>query len=449
MSVNIELNQIYFALPPDFMQKREGKSLLVWSFLPYWMVVSQEMLKLLTCFNGKTTLEDIIIQNLDTEKSTYKQFETRVKKLVARLLEVKILSTRPEKLMVDSTDIYSMNLKELTISLGNDELDDTVLTIEELKNYIRSSYPFLKKGALLRVVSTKPVVDPSKFLAIAKMATFKGMNVIADIPIDSYTPEFISEITKMRVQVQVNLDGPYASLNDAIQGEGSFDRTIYTINNLVSKNMYVILNMDTSEHNYQEIDMLLKLAKSLSVNECRVIPLKKINKYQSFRTPDYREIINSILNEIEKDPFYLSLLGRDIFTIFEQILHQNQRKADCGAGTNQIYLEADGTIYPCIGLNMEQFKLGNAKTDTLEELWENSNVLQFIRKQFNVENFPNCARCVIRFWCRAGCRAEVIRNTHKAHNPALSCKTLQATFIDLFWKLADKEEIVKPRQPYC
>ena len=207
--------------------------------------------------------------------------------------------------------------------------------------------------------------------------------------------------------------------------------------------------MNASEHNIQEIDSFLKLSQNLNVNECRIVPLKKIGKYKSYRTSDYREIIDHIITSLNKNPGYAKLLGRDLFSIFHKLITVNERKSTCGAGINQAFLGADGFIYPCKGLELEQFQIGNPRGQTLEDIWVNSKQLQFLRKQFSVENSATCVRCVVKYWCRAGCKGETIQNTFKAHNPSICCKTIQGSLIDLFWKFDSIDLQIKPKQPYC
>lgn len=449
MANRVDLETVYFALPPDFMQKRDGKCLLVWSFLPYWMVVTEQMLSLLTHFNGKRTLDSIINITIGLSDIPRKQYEKKVKDLVSRLLEAKILSIKPEKLVIDGKDNEGLKLEEITVAINDEFRTDTILSTEELKVAIRSTFKHIKGKALLRVVGEKPNVNTEKLLTILKTATYKGLNIILDLPTTAYTEELLNELMKVRVQVQITFDGPYASLNDAIQGEGSFNRSVAVVTNLLSKKIYTIINMNVSEHNHQEIETFLQLANKLKVSECRVIPLKKIGKYKKFRPPDYREIINYLFKAVKKDPSYSKLLGRDVFTIFEQLLTLNENISSCPAGKGQLLLGADGFIYPCIGLKLEQFRVANAQEEHEEDYLETSNILQFLRKQFPVSNSPTCARCIIRFWCRSGCKGETIQNTFKAHNAALSCKSIQSAFIDMFWSISEYEELIKPRQPFC
>jgi radical SAM protein with 4Fe4S-binding SPASM domain len=446
----IETNKVYFALAPDFMQKRDGKTLLIWSFLPYWMVVSDQLLMLLTKFNGKNTLKDIIDQTVTLNNTPPAQYEGRVKKIVNRLLEAKILSEKPERLNLSTTyDITSPILEEITISFSDTDHEDTVLTVDELKTAIRTIHKYLKNNALLHITGEKPVSDFTKLASIANTAAFKGLVVLVDFPCAAYSNELIKEMKKMRVQVQVNFDGAIPSINDAIQGEGRFEKNIECIQQLLENKIYTILNLNTSEHNYQELDSFLNLAKNLGVQECRIMPIKKFGTYKDFRTPDYREIISYLMKAIEDEPAFIKLLGRDIFTIFEQLIRNNEHVCGCGAGIRQIYIGADGCIYPCHGYHLPQFAAGNLKENPLDEIWEASPILREIRDKDNVRYYPQCAKCVIRYWCRGGCRAETLINTGLPNKPALSCKSLQMSFIDLFWKLADKEETIRPRQPYC
>jgi radical SAM protein with 4Fe4S-binding SPASM domain len=446
----VELNKVYFALAPDFMQRRDDKCLLIWSFLPYWMIVSQQMLAVLTQFNGRNTLQEIIDKTVSLSDIQPAQYESKVKKEVSKLLEAKILSTKPEKLSLDYVeDITSQIIEEITLEISDEENDDTVLNLEELKTIIRTIHKYVKNNAILRITGLKPAQDIQKLVALIKTATYKGLNIFIDLPSEAYTDEFINEISRMRVHVQITFDGAVSDINDAIQGKGAYERNVECVRNFLSKKVYTIMNLNTSEHNYQEMGHFLNLAKNTGVNECRVVPLKRTGKYKDFRTPDYREIIAYLLDALDKDPGLIRLLGRDILTIFEQLIRNNEHKPSCGAAKNQVFISADARVYPCIGYKLPQFEAGDLTAQPIDEIWEASSVLIQVRENTNVQSYQQCTKCVIRYWCRGGCRAESFVHTKSVNKPSPACKSIQMAFIDLFWKLAGREEFFKPKQPVC
>lgn len=449
MNFIFDTNTIFYTLPPDFMQKRHGKSLLIWSFIPYWIIVDEHMLKILTMFDGKNSVAKIIDDTYKPEKGTKRQYEVRIRNFIIQLYENKILSEKPEQLSIKDGETDLLKIEEITIALSDTQYNDIVLSIDELREFIKGSFKFLSNKAIIRLIAEKPVEQYDKLLSIIKAATYKGLYIILDFPLYSYNEDLIKLLSQYRVHIHINIDGPYPSLNDAIQGEGAFKRAEMVINKLNSKNIYTILNMHASEHNIQEIESFLKLGQNLNVNECRIVPLKKIGRYKNYRTSDYREIIDHIITALNKNPGYAKLLGRDLFTIFYNLILTNERRSTCGAGMNQVLLGADGFIYPCKGLELEQFQIGNARGQTLEEIWADSKQLQFLRKQFSVENSAACVRCVVKYWCRAGCKGETIQNTFKAHNPSICCKSIQGSLIDLFWKFDSLDLQIKPKKPYC
>ncbi|MGD9579951.1 MAG: SPASM domain-containing protein [Vampirovibrionia bacterium] len=449
MNYIFNTSTVFFTLPPDFMQRRNGKCLLLWSFIPYWLIVDEHMLKILTMFDGKKTVGEIIDSTFDSSKSIKKHYEIKIRDFIIKLYKNKILSEKPELLSIKEDKLESIKIDEITIALSDEHYSDTVLSMDELREFIKGTFKFLNTKGIMRLIAEKPVENFDKLHSIIKAATYKGLYIIIDFPLYSYNEDLIKLLSQYRVHVQINLDGPYPSLNDAIQGEGAFDRATHIIKILNNKKINTILNMQVSEHNIQEIESFLKLGQNLNVSECRIVPLKKIGKYKSYRPADYREILDHIIIALNKNPNYAKLLGRDLFSIFYQLVLNNERRLTCGAGSNQVFLGADGFVYPCKGLELEQFQICNARGQSIEEIWADSKQLQFLRKQFSVENSATCVRCVIKYWCRAGCKGETIQNTFKAHNPSISCKAIQGSLIDLFWKFDTLELQIKPKQPYC
>lgn len=450
MSELVDLNKVYFILAPDFIQRRDNKHLLIWSILPYWKIVTEQEFQLLTCFNGKNTLEQILNKNQPISNTSRQQLETIIKSTTATLLKARVLSDKPNKLVLNdyNNNTYS-TIEEITVALSDENFESCLLSPEELRSFNRNISKYVKNNSLLLITATKPEIDIQKVVSLITAATYKGLNTILNFPPESYVNQLTNELIKRRVHLQFTLDGPNPSINDAIQGEGRFEKVINTIKTLINKKFYIILSINSSEHNFQETKQFLNIATELKVNECRIIPLKKIGKYKDYRAPDYREIINTLSNIINKQPAYIKLLGRDIFSILEQLISHNEHKAYCSSGKGQVYLSPDGTIYPCIGYKIEAFKCGNIKETSFDEIWENSPILNRIRQEHSIQSCPQCTRCVIKYWCGGGCRAESFINTDSRTQPALSCSSIKLAFIDLFWQLADSDEIIKPKQPYC
>lgn len=68
----------------------------------------------------------------------------------------------------------------------------------------------------------------------------------------------------------------------------------------------------------------------------------------------------------------------------------------------QHVVEADGSVYPCDFYVMDQYRLGNFNTDSIDKMREKGEQLQFV--EASLEKPTECISCEYWFICRGGCR---------------------------------------------
>ena len=90
-----------------------------------------------------------------------------------------------------------------------------------------------------------------------------GLNTNA-ILIDEQASRRISELTKL-FSVVVSLDGSTPAIHDKQRGKGSFDRTVRGIENLLKHNGHVCTYTTVTRNNYQDIEDIPILGKSLGL----------------------------------------------------------------------------------------------------------------------------------------------------------------------------------------
>ena len=67
-------------------------------------------------------------------------------------------------------------------------------------------------------------------------------------------------------------------------------------------------------------------------------------------------------------------------------------------------VEADGSVYPCDFYMLDEWKLGNFLTDTVEDVDRRRDALGFIQMSIDVNQ--TCQKCKWFPLCRGGCRRD-------------------------------------------
>ena len=74
---------------------------------------------------------------------------------------------------------------------------------------------------------------------------------------------------------------------------------------------------------------------------------------------------------------------------------------ECGTGIHRVALAPDGRVSPC--LQMTGLVAGGVPQESLEQIWETSEVFAFFRNKNNMES-PICRRCPDWRRCKGGCK---------------------------------------------
>ena len=113
---------------------------------------------------------------------------------------------------------------------------------------------------------------------------------------------------------------------------------------------------------------------------------------------------------------------------------KKQKIMKCSMGDAEISISETGDVYPCQLLHFPQFYAGNIKEQSLESIYQNSEVLETC-KRLTVLGIEGCKTCSIRFICGGACRARAFHEKNRLDVSGDFCEYEKLAFINGLFEL--------------
>jgi radical SAM protein with 4Fe4S-binding SPASM domain len=210
--------------------------------------------------------------------------------------------------------------------------------------------------------------------------------ILAEIKADCYST------------IQVSLYSLNPAVHDRITNlSGSFEKTHAAILRLIENDVPVKISCTVMKENKNDYLELLDwgLGHKVPVSFDYIMMARYDHSTGNLKhritISDCSEIIDGIMNY---DPAHQAEAIR---------LEKDKRSSDeiaeqsiCGVGQSMLSMTENGNIYPCPG--WQGYLCGNIKERTLEDIWENSEEIKYLRT-IRKKDFPKCMRCDDKQYC--------------------------------------------------
>jgi uncharacterized protein len=244
------------------------------------------------------------------------------------------------------------------------------------------------------------------------------------VPMDDNLLQRIAHSTD---EVAVSVDGDRAT-HDARRGPGTYNTTVNNLRRLkslsVTTNLSLAAVLPDSEVNGVPGEAVRALAKELNIRRTRFRPLLPLG----------RAIESEI--DIVPEALWAGTNPREMLDYgFNPV-------ASCGIGQN-LYIEPDGTAYPCYAWHGEQWKLGNLTTsDGLRGIVMGQAFQDLGDHTVNTNR--QCQHCPLRYLCGGACRAwnrVTEQNQYDLDAPPLDCSSLHLRACSLLVSALERVQI--------
>jgi mycofactocin radical SAM maturase len=217
------------------------------------------------------------------------------------------------------------------------------------------------------------------------------------------------------VNVQVSLDGATPAVNDAIRGRGTFKRIIGGIERLAGKNISLSINTVVTCLNYAQLDSLKALACSYGarLRVSRFRPSGRAREsWEALRLNSAQ--LRELADWLSGDP---TILTGDSFFAISRDGRRRLGLDMCGAARMTACIDPVGDVYPCAFLQATEFRGGNLREKTFQDIWDNAPSFQRFRRL----EPEACRRCPRFSQCRGGCPAVAYFLNKDINSPDPEC----------------------------
>jgi len=212
----------------------------------------------------------------------------------------------------------------------------------------------------------------------------------------------LSDLPKLK-KIKISLDGGDAETNDFIRSKGAFEKVMRNLPLIKEIGRCEILFMFTAmKKNLRSLPSLFKLCQDVGINGLiieRFIPLgrgrESLNEVLS--REEWKEMIGMLSDFISTEEGH-SLYPYQAFQISFSEEEPELLGAPCVIGVDGLCIMPEGSVFPCRRFPVS---IGNLLQTPLNQIWEESDLLEKLRRRENLKG--KCGSCGIKD-CR-GCRS--------------------------------------------
>lgn len=222
-----------------------------------------------------------------------------------------------------------------------------------------------------------------------------SVNVLSNLTL--LNDEIITEMkANYLLGVQVSLYSMDSNIHDEItQVKGSFKRTINAILKLIENDIPLQISCPIMKQNKNCYIDVVNWAKThkIHVGDDYVIIARYDHTTQNLSCrlsiDEVKEVIN---HAIATDTKYLEQMESEA----EKKKNPNSDDIVCSVCHSSVCITYNGNVYPCAG--WRDYVVGNVKETSLNEIWDNSEKVQYLRG-LRKKDFPKCIQCAEKEFC--------------------------------------------------
>jgi radical SAM protein with 4Fe4S-binding SPASM domain len=262
------------------------------------------------------------------------------------------------------------------------------------------------KTACIHLTGGEPLLKPELFPLLAHLdrhSMVEELGIITNgLPIDRETMKRLSGFSKLR-KIKISLDGGNAETNDSIRQKGTFNKVMQNLPLIKEAEKFEILFMLTAmKRNFRSLLSLFKLCQDLGIDGLiieRFIPLGRGRESldEVLSKEEWKEMIGMLSDFISTEEEH-SFFPYQAFQISFSGEEAELLGAPCVIGVDGLCIMPEGSVFPC---RRFPISIGNLLETPLKQIWEESDMLEKLRKKENLKG--KCGICGIND-CR-GCRS--------------------------------------------
>lgn len=232
-----------------------------------------------------------------------------------------------------------------------------------------------------------------------------------------------------QVALSVSLDGVDSETHEWMRGvKGSFNSALKGIKRLVEAGINPQIIMSISRANKDHMESMVKLAQSLGASSVKFNIVQPASRGESMKdsgeTLSVPELID-IGQWVERELAGSARIGvvfshPPAFRPLGNIFRHGNSSCDTCRILNIIGVISDGHYALCgIGQKIQDLTFGHASSATLQDVWENSEVLNDLRTNLPHGMTGVCSNCLMKRSCLGNCIALNYYQARSLYTPFL------------------------------
>lgn len=384
----------------------EKRKLVIWRDLPYWLLVDDNSIELISLIEGKTFSE--IVEAL--KRCMKEQIdENQVFEFLSQLEEAEVI-WQGTPVRTEKKCFYSYVIRYITLNITNtcnlfckhcyieaSNKNKNFLSLEQVKVIVQKLKPYMVKSCYFNVSGGEALMNPEciDILRYLSEEGIENLNLVSNgTLIDDEKAEQLSKIKGL--SVQISLDGASAKVHESIRGKNTYDRTINGIRNCIQKEIKVSLSPIVTQDLFEEIEEYFELGKKLGVSSIFLQPINDVGraKKNGLERVNDADVFRKFVELYKNDPELKDMIPGSLDVQHLTSVKLLEKCLFCGSGISSLAIQPDGSCYPCPNTIMPGMEICNILEDDIGEYWFDSPILKKIRGvNVNTNLSEKCREC--------------------------------------------------------